>query len=70
MFITEHEEGMVLKFELKWALIILCIVLLSLIIPFTLLTNLATWYGSFLFWIVMTVVVICTNLYITKDWGK
>jgi hypothetical protein len=58
------------NFELKWALIILFVILLSFFVPFTLLTNLATWNGSFLFWILMTIVVIVSNYYFTKDWGK
>ncbi|MCU9594861.1 hypothetical protein OEV82_10475 [Caldibacillus thermolactis] len=59
-----------MNFELKWALIILFVILLSFFVPFTLLTNLATWNGSFLFWILMTIVVIVSNYYFTKDWGK
>lgn len=59
-----------MKFELKYALLILFVVLLSIIVPYTLLTNVATWYGSFLFWIVATIIVLLLNLYITKDWGK
>jgi len=59
-----------MKFELKWALIILFMILLAIFVPYTILSNIATWYGSFLFWIVITIIVLIMNFYITKDWGK
>ncbi|MCU9612440.1 hypothetical protein OEV98_02540 [Caldibacillus lycopersici] len=56
--------------EKKWAVLIFAIILLAYIIPYTLLTNVAAWYGSFLFWIVLTVGIIGINFFMTKDWGK
>lgn len=47
---------------LVWALIVLCY-----LVPYTLLSNVEVWYGSFLFWTVAGLIVIALNVYITKD---
>ncbi|MCP1146038.1 hypothetical protein [Lysinibacillus endophyticus] len=54
--------------ELKWALAILIMILLAYILPYTLLTDVAKWYGSFLIWTVLTCIVIGINFFLTKDW--
>ncbi|GLO66906.1 MULTISPECIES: hypothetical protein [Oceanobacillus] len=56
--------------ENKWAIIIGSIVLLAFFLPFTLLTNIEKWYGSFFIWIVLTLIVIFCNITFTKNWGK
>ncbi|WP_087971956.1 hypothetical protein [Oceanobacillus rekensis] len=56
--------------ELKWALSILVIVLLAYVLPYTLLTDIMKWYGSFLVWIVLALITIIINYFLTKDWGK
>jgi hypothetical protein len=56
--------------ELKWGLVILGIVLLGYILPYTLLTNVAAWYGSFLLWTVLALIIILVNYFLTKDWGE
>ncbi|WP_102028183.1 hypothetical protein [Salirhabdus sp. Marseille-P4669] len=56
--------------EWKWALGIFVIVLLAYIIPYTLLTDVAAWYGSFFFWTILTVIIIFINYFLTKNWGK
>ncbi|MBP2077281.1 hypothetical protein [Oceanobacillus polygoni] len=56
--------------ELTWALLILFIVLLAFILPYTLLTNVTKWYGSFLLWIVLALITIIMNYFLTKNWGK
>lgn len=56
--------------ENKWAIIIGIIVLLAFFLPFTLLTNIEKWYGSFFIWIVLTLIVIICNITLTKNWGK
>ncbi|SET47701.1 hypothetical protein SAMN05421676_10543 [Salinibacillus kushneri] len=56
--------------ERKWALVILVIVLSAYILPYTILTNEATWYGSFLLWTVLTLIIIGVNYFITRDWSK
>ena len=45
------------KRELFWAMI-----------PYTVLTDVAKWNGSFLLWVVLGLVIIVVNIIITKDW--
>ncbi|WP_068677438.1 hypothetical protein [Oceanobacillus sp. Castelsardo] len=59
-----------MKNELRWGLIILFFVLIAYILPYTLLTNVTKWYGSFFVWIILTIIVIGINYLITKNWGK
>ena len=47
---------------LVWLLVALCY-----LVPFTLLTNVQAWYGSFLFWTVAGVLVILVNLLLTRN---
>jgi len=56
--------------ELKWGLLILFIIFLAYVLPYTVLTNVAKWYGSFSVWIVLTILTIFINYYLTKGWGK
>ncbi len=56
--------------ELKWALLILVIVLLGYILPYTLFTNIAAWYGSFLLWTILAIAIIGINYLITRKWGE
>jgi len=58
------------KHEGVFAVIIAILVLSAFIIPFTLLTDVTKWYGSFLFWVIVTVCVIGINYLLIKDWGK
>ncbi|WP_339228454.1 hypothetical protein NSQ77_01560 [Oceanobacillus sp. FSL K6-2867] len=58
------------KNELTWALLILFIILLAFILPYTLLTNVTKWYGSFLIWLVLAFITIIINYFLTKNWGK
>lgn len=70
-YLDKKKGGKVLKLsERSWAIIILFIVLLSIVLPYTLLSNVPRWYGSFFLWIFLTVIVIIINHFITKDWGK
>jgi hypothetical protein len=56
------------KRELLWALISVILILLAYFIPYTVLTNVFKWYGSFLYWVVLGLVIIVVNLIITKNW--
>lgn len=58
------------KNEGVFALIIGLLILSAFVIPFTALTNVEKWYGSFLFWTVLTIIVIGINYLLIKDWGK
>ncbi|MGJ9457256.1 hypothetical protein [Oceanobacillus sp. CF4.6] len=56
--------------ELKWALFLFVIVILAFILPYTIFTNTAKWYGSFLVWTVLALITIVINYFLTRDWGK
>ncbi|MFZ0445535.1 MAG: hypothetical protein WAM95_13120 [Bacillus sp. (in: firmicutes)] len=56
------------KRELFWAIICIVLILLAYIIPYTVLTDVAKWYGSFLLWVTLGLVIIVVNISITKDW--
>lgn len=56
------------KRELFWAIICIVLILLAYMIPYTVLTDVAKWYGSFLLWVVLGLVIIVVNIIITKDW--
>lgn len=58
-----------LKKELFWGTISISLVLLAYLLPYTILANVAKWYGSFLLWTVIALLVIGVNNIITKDWG-
>lgn len=50
------------------ALLIGALVLSAFVVPFTLLTNVDAWYGSFLFWIVFAVVAIIVVMRMNSSW--
>lgn len=54
----------------KWIWAVWAVVLLCYLVPYTLLTNVAMWYGSFLFWTCAGLVVIALNIYITQDFEE
>lgn len=52
-----------------WLLIAVpVIMLLMFAVPYTLLRDVNAWYGSFLFWVVCTLVVIAINVRLTRGW--
>lgn len=53
-----------------WGLLTFVLILLAYILPYTLLTNIGAWYGSFLVWGIIAAFIIALNIVITKDWGK
>ncbi|GIO24461.1 hypothetical protein [Oceanobacillus sp. J11TS1] len=56
--------------EKNWAILIGTIVLAAFIIPFTFLSSVEKWYGSMLFWPILTLIVIACNAILTKDWSN
>ncbi|CEI84592.1 hypothetical protein J18TS1_42980 [Oceanobacillus oncorhynchi subsp. incaldanensis] len=56
--------------EKNAAIIIGIIVLAAFTIPFVLLSHVEKWYGSFLFWLMLTFIVIGLNAILTKDWSN
>lgn len=57
------------KKEKKWLLVILAIGFVAYFFPYTVLSHVAMWYGSFLLWFFVGIGVIVVNIFITKDWG-
>ena len=56
------------KRELFWAIICIVLILLAYIIPYTVPTDVAKWYGSFLLLVMLGLVILVVNIIITKDW--
>lgn len=42
------------------------LVLLSYVVPYTLLSDVQAWYGSFLFWTAVGLLVVVLNILITR----
>ena len=56
--------------ELRWALAILLLIVLAYLLPYTVLSEVNKWYGSFLVWIILAFMTIVINYFLTKNWGK
>ncbi|CAD5260136.1 MULTISPECIES: hypothetical protein [Halomonadaceae] len=54
----------------KWIWLVWAVVLLSYLVPYTLLSGVALWYGSFLFWMLAGLAIIALNVFITKDFEE
>lgn len=46
------------------------LILLSYVVPYSVLSNVQTWYGSFLFWSLIGVLVIVANIFMTEDFKE
>ncbi|GGH84377.1 putative membrane protein [Pullulanibacillus pueri] len=53
-----------------WGTVFVIIVILAYLIPYTALTEVHAWYGSFLFWAIVALVIIGFNFLVTRNWGK
>lgn len=51
-----------------WLVPVALIMLLNFLVPYTLLSGVDAWYGSFLFWTLATVVVIGINAVVSSAW--
>ena len=56
------------KQRIFWALYFFTIVVLAFVIPYTLLTNVVSFYGAFLFWCLFAVAAIAGVAKITANW--
>ncbi|MBB2973177.1 hypothetical protein [Mesorhizobium sp. RMAD-H1] len=55
----------------KIALAFICVVVLACyVVPYTLLSSVAAWYGAFLFWCVAGVAIIVLNVLATAGFGE
>lgn len=51
-----------------WLVPVLVVILLSYLVPYTVLRGVDAWYGSMLFWLLGTVVVIAVNAVVSSAW--
>ena len=51
-----------------WLVLIGVIILLCYLVPYTLLSEVDEWYGSFLFWTLATAVVVGINAIVSSAW--
>ncbi|RYG72417.1 hypothetical protein EU245_10580 [Lentibacillus lipolyticus] len=58
------------KAKVGWGVLIVFLILSAYVIPYTLLSGVDAWYGSFLLWGMIGALVIIANIMVTKDWGK
>ncbi|MFD2045277.1 hypothetical protein ACFSTA_16455 [Ornithinibacillus salinisoli] len=58
------------KVKLVWGALIVLLILLAYILPYTVLSTVNDWYGSFLLWGIIGVLIIIANIMVTRDWGK
>lgn len=56
--------------KMVWGVFIAVLVLLAYFLPYTVLSGVHSWYGSFLVWGVIALLIIIANIFVTKDWGK
>ncbi|MFI0474159.1 hypothetical protein ACGLWX_15700 [Halomonas sp. HMF6819] len=54
----------------KWMGAVGVVVVLCYLVPYTLLSNVVAWYGSFLFWSGAGVVVIALNIFMTRPFKE
>lgn len=53
----------------RWIWAIWALVVLGVVVPFGPLSGVQAWYGSFLFWTVLGVLVIVFNVLITRNFA-
>lgn len=53
---------------LFWAGLLAGLVVLGFVVPYTVLSGVDAWYGSFLFWVVFALVALVVNYLITRGW--
>ena len=51
-----------------WLVVIAVLIAAAFVVPFTLLTDVDAWYGSFLFWVLLTALVIAVNAIVSAAW--
>ncbi|WP_077617881.1 hypothetical protein [Bacillus sinesaloumensis] len=56
------------KKEIFWGSICLIVVVMAYIVPYVFLSDVAVWYGSFLLWVVLGLIIIVINYILTRNW--
>ncbi|MBP1948144.1 hypothetical protein [Virgibacillus litoralis] len=59
-----------IKSKVLWGVLIVFLILLAYVLPYTVLSGIHAWYGSFLLWGIIGLLIIIANFMVTKDWGK
>jgi hypothetical protein len=54
----------------KWIWFVWLLVVLSYVVPYGVLSDVQTWYGSFLFWTLIGALVIVANIFMTKNFKE
>jgi len=54
--------------EFTWAGVVLALVVLAYVVPYTVLSEVDAWYGAFLFWTVFGALSIGAIALITSSW--
>ncbi|HEU5139923.1 MAG TPA: hypothetical protein VFT51_08115 [Bacillales bacterium] len=56
--------------KLFWGVFIFILILLAYFIPYVVLPEVHAWYGSFLVWGIIALLIIVANFFVTRDWGE
>ncbi len=51
-----------------WLITVAVLILSAFVVPYTLLAGVDAWYGSFLFWTLVTMLVIGINAVVSASW--
>ncbi len=52
----------------NWLIVVAILVLSAYVVPYTLLSNVDAWYGSFLYWNIFALVAIVIIIAIIRKW--
>ncbi|WP_077325189.1 hypothetical protein [Virgibacillus siamensis] len=58
------------KSTFGWGVLIAVLILLAYLLPYTILSGTKAWYGSFLLWGMIGILIILANIMVTKNWGE
>ncbi|GGB50390.1 hypothetical protein F3157_19660 [Virgibacillus dakarensis] len=56
--------------KMLWGALIVFLILLSYILPYTIMSGIQAWYGSFLLWGIIGILIIVANIMVTRDWRE
>lgn len=51
-----------------WLIAVAVLIFSAFVVPYTLLAGIDAWYGSFLFWTIVTLLVIAINAVVSASW--
>lgn len=53
---------------LLWISVVLILLISAYVVPYTMLSNIDAWYGSFLYWLLFALAAILVNAIIARNW--